>query len=147
MKTYHHSFKIKTKKGPEFIDITERIKKIVKKSGIKNGQALVFSCHTTAAIVVNENEPLLIKDMEKFLTQLANPKANYNHNDFRHRTVNMCAGECKNGHSHCQHLLLPTSETLPLIDGKIPFGQWQRIFLIELDHGRKREVVVQVIGE
>jgi len=147
MKTYHQSFQIKTKKGPEFIDITDQVLKIIKKSGISNGQVLVFSRHTTAAIVVNENEPLLIEDMENFLARLANPKADYNHNDFSRRTVNLCSGECKNGHSHCQHLLLPTSEILPLIDGQIPFGQWQRIFLVELDYARKREVVVQVIGE
>lgn len=147
MKTYRQSFQIKTKKSPEFVDITDRVIKIVKKSSIRNGQVLVFSRHTTAAIVVNENEPLLIEDMENFLTRLADPKVNYNHNDFSRRTVNMCAGECKNGHSHCQHLLLPVSETLPLIDSQIPFGKWQRVFLIELDHSREREIVVQVMGK
>ena len=54
---------------------------------------------------------------------------------------------CPNGHAHCQHLLLGTSENIPIIDGQLQFGRWQRIFLIELDMPRPREVLVQVIGE
>lgn len=136
-----------TQQGPQFIDITEEVGKILKKSRVRKGIVLIYSKHTTAAIRVNENEPLLIADMEKFLKKLASPSYHYEHNDFRKRTVNMCSGECANGHSHCQHLLLGTSETIPVIDGKMVFGPWQRIFLIELDHARKREVVIMVMGE
>ena len=139
--------KVKTQKGPEFIDITEEVVNFINKTGVRDGLVAICSQHTTAAIKVNENEPLLIKDMEKFLGQLAPPDGNYDHNDFEKRTVNMCDGECANGHSHCQHLLLATSETLPLIDGQLQLGVWQRIFLVELDHARERQVVVQVMGE
>ena len=147
MKVLTENFKLKTKNGPEFIDITDRVRKIIKQTGIKNGTVIVFSKHTTAAIKINENEPLLIKDMKDFLARIASPKAFYNHNDFERRTVNMCSGECANGHAHCQHLVLSTSEKIPLVKGKMAFGLWQRIFLVELDHGREREVVVQVMGE
>ena len=147
MKVLTKSFKVKTKKGAEFIDITDRVKKIIKQTGIKNGIVIVFSKHTTAAIKINENEPLLIKDMEAFLARVASPKAFYNHNDFERRTVNMCSDECANGHAHCQHLVLSTSEKIPLVKGEMAFGLWQRIFLIELDRPREREVVVQLIGE
>ena len=139
--------KIKTKKGPEFIDITDQVVGFVGQTGISDGLVAIYSRHTTAAIKINENEPLLLQDMESFLKKLAPPEGNYNHNDFERRTVNMCSGECANGHSHCQHLLLGTSETLPIIKGKIQLGAWQRIFLVELDHGRERQVIVQIIGE
>lgn len=138
---------VKTKKNPEFIDITDQVVSFVDETGVKNGLVAICSQHTTAAIKINENEPLLIKDMENFLSQIAPQEALYNHNDFKKRTVNMNKDECPNGHSHCQHLLLGTSETLPIINGQIPFGLWQRVFLIELDHAREREVIIQVIGE
>ena len=132
---------------PEFIDITNDVAGYVRESGILNGFALVFSRHTTAAIKINENEPLLLQDMEQFLERVSPRNGHYNHNNFEIRTVNMNEDECPNGHAHCQHLLLGTSETIPIADGMMQFGQWQSIFLIELDHPRTREVLVQVLGE
>lgn len=147
-----HSLKIRTTKEPEFIDITEEIISLIIESQINDGFVLVYSKHTTAAIKINENEPLLLKDMEEFLKRIAPKDANYNHNNFSVRTVNMNEDECPNGHSHCAHLLLSTSESIPIIDGKIALGQWQRIFLVELDsgfskNGQEREVLVQIIGD
>ncbi|MFZ5366554.1 MAG: secondary thiamine-phosphate synthase enzyme YjbQ [Patescibacteria group bacterium] len=146
-KVISRNFLIKTKKGPEFIDITEKVAKIVEKSKVKHGMVHIFAKHTTAAIKINENEPLLITDMEEFLLRVAAPNGEYNHNDFRRRKTNMCEGECANGHSHCQHLLLSASETVPIFAGKLGLGTWQSIFLVELDRARTREVVVQVWGE
>lgn len=138
---------IQTRKGPEFIDITEDVISFVKDSGTRNGIVSICSQHTTAAIKINENEPLLINDMEKFLKKLAGEENDYSHNDFTIRTEHMTPNEVKNGHSHCQHLLLSTSETIPLIEGKLHIGKWQRIFLVELDHAREREVVIQMVAE
>lgn len=138
---------VKTKKGPEFVDITEEVVSFVEKSGAKNGIVAICSQHTTAAIKINENEPLLIRDMEKFLARVAQPDGYYAHNDFKIRTEHMTANESKNGHSHCQHLLLSASETIPVVKGKLHLGRWQRIFLVELDHSRERQVVIQVMGE
>jgi secondary thiamine-phosphate synthase enzyme len=58
----------------------------------------------------------------------------------------MTEDECPNGHAHCQHLLLGTSETIPIVDSELLLGRWQRIFLIELDRPRERQVFVQVQG-
>jgi secondary thiamine-phosphate synthase enzyme len=58
----------------------------------------------------------------------------------------MHEGECPNGHAHCQHLLLGTSETMPVMDGRIVLGQWQSVFLVELDEPKTRKVAVQVSG-
>jgi len=132
--------------APEFIDITDQVIDAVRASGIHEGAVTVFSRHTTAAIKINEHEPLLLEDMAEFLEQVAPQDADYRHNDFTIRTANMTEDECPNGHSHCQHLLLSASETIPVCEGAMLLGRWQRIFLIELDHPRPREVVVQVHG-
>lgn len=140
------SFKIETQTAPEFIDLTELTKDCVEKSGILNGSITIFSKHTTAAIKINENEPLLIQDMEKFLERIAPRNGDYLHNDFTIRTVNMTEDECPNGHAHCQQLLLSTSETIPILNGEVQIGQWQSLFLIELDRPRPREVLFQISG-
>lgn len=132
--------------APEFIDITAAVEEILERSAIQEGSLLVFSRHTTAAIEINENEPLLLRDMTSFLERMAPRENVYRHNDFIVRTVNMTEDECPNGHAHCQHLLLKTSETIPVVAGELLLGQWQRIFLIELDRPREREVIVQVQG-
>lgn len=135
-----------TSRGPQFIDITDAVSDVVARSGIQNGFAVIFSRHTTAAIRINENEPGVIRDMESMLQRIAPPSAYYLHNDFNVRTVNITDDEDANGHSHCQHLLLGSSENVPIINGSLHFGQWQRLFLIELDKPRSREVIVQLIG-
>ena len=132
--------------APEFIDITDDIVRIVDASGVAFGQVTAFSQHTTAAIKINEHEPLLLRDMARVLRQFAPPAAYYEHNDFTRRTVNMNDDECANGHAHVQHLFLSASETIPIIDGRIALGTWQRVFLVELDHPRLRRVLVNVVG-
>lgn len=136
-----------TTRAPEFIDITVHVKEFVRGTDIRNGVVVVYSKHTTAAIKINENEPLLLQDMERFLERLASQNGHYQHNDFTLRTVNMTEDECPNGHAHCQHLLMSTSETIPIVDGELQLGRWQRVFLVELDRPRAREVVLQVLGE
>jgi secondary thiamine-phosphate synthase enzyme len=130
----------------QFIDITDDVEHVVATSGVKDGAVTVFSKHTTAAIKINEHEPELLKDLSQLVSSIAPEGRYYFHNDFRVRWVNVVEDECPNGHAHCQHLLLGASETIPLLDAKLMFGRWQRIFLIELDHPRKRDVVVSVMG-
>jgi secondary thiamine-phosphate synthase enzyme len=137
---------VPTTTAPEFIDITDDVARVVGDSGVVFGQVTVFSNHTTAAIRVNENEPLLLEDMARRLHELAPQNGEYGHNDFTRRTVNLDEDECANGHAHCQHLFLSTSETVPILDGRLALGQWQRIFLIELDRPRERRVLVNILG-
>lgn len=135
-----------TSTAPEFIDITDDVTSVIDASGVRFGQVAIFSQHTTAAIKINEHEPLLLRDLARTLRQFAPPNAYYEHNDFSRRTVNMNPDECANGHAHVQHLFLGTSETIPVVDGRVTLGTWQRIFLIELDHPRPRRVLVNVVG-
>ena len=140
------SLELETTAAPGFHDITDDVTAIVADSGVSFGHVTVFSSHTTAAIRINENEPLLLRDMARTLRQLAPANAYYEHNDFGRRTVNMNEDECANGHAHCQHLFLASSETIPVIEGKPALGTYQRVFLIELDHPRMRRVLVTVVG-
>ncbi|MEN3010159.1 MAG: secondary thiamine-phosphate synthase enzyme YjbQ [Candidatus Bipolaricaulaceae bacterium] len=141
-----HAFTVHTRRSPEFLDITEEVERAVAACGVREGIALVFSCHTTAAVRINENEPLLLRDMEEFLKRLAPRELYYSHNDFAIRTHNMTPEECPNAHAHLQHLLLGASEAVPIQGGKLALGRWQRIFLVELDRPRERRVLVQVVG-
>lgn len=141
------NLKISTKNDFEFVDITDRVLEAVEKAGITSGQVVIYSLHTTAAVIINENEPLLLKDMEETLRRIAPRMGEYAHNDFTVRTVNLCEDECRNGHSHCQHLFLGTSETIPVLDRRPLLGKWQRVFLVELDRPRQREVLISISGK
>jgi secondary thiamine-phosphate synthase enzyme len=128
------------------MDLTERLETIVAASAIERGLIFVQSLHTTAAIVVNENEPLLWEDVRRMLERLAPPGRRYRHDDFAVRTVNMTPEEQPNGHAHCKALFLPTSVALAISGGRLVLGRWQRVFLLELDRARPRTVAIQVQG-
>ena len=151
MEVLTFDLKVPSNSSPEFIDITDDVAGFLKESGILNGILVVFSRHTTSAIVIQENEPLLLEDFKDMLEGVSSKDAQYRHNDFDIRTVHMHENECPNGHSHCQHLVLGSSETIPVVEGKMTLGEWQRIFMVELD-GMKgemvgnREIVVQIMG-
>jgi secondary thiamine-phosphate synthase enzyme len=134
------------RQSPEFIDITADVEAAMKVSGITNGMVAVTSMHTTAAITVQENEPLLLQDLCDMLERLAPHDVYYRHDDFDIRVVNMHPDEPRNGHAHCRQSLLGRSETLIVNDGQLALGRWGRIFFVELDAPREREVQVQVIG-
>ena len=140
------SLRIMTTRAPGFFDITEAVAAEVRAAQVADGFVLIYSRHTTAAIRINENEPMLIADMEDMLKRLAPPEAYYRHNDFTIRTENMTPDESPNGHAHCQHLFLSSSELLPLEDGQLCLGTWQRIFLVELDRPRLREVTIKIVS-
>jgi secondary thiamine-phosphate synthase enzyme len=147
MKIANNKFQYSSQKRFDFIDITDEVKKFVDQCQIKNGLVNIQTLHTTTAIIVNENEPLLLEDIKDSLEKIAPSDKEYRHDNFEKRTVNLCSDECANGHSHCKAVYLPFSATLNLIEGKIQFGSWQRVFLLELDRPRKRTIQIQIIGE
>lgn len=137
---------IRSSRGPQMVDITDHVQGLLDATGLQEGQVLVYSKHTTAGIVVQENEPLLIQDMYAFLERVASPAGDYSHNNFDIRTVNMCDDECANGHAHLQHLLIGCSETVPFTNGRLDLGRWQRVFMLEMDRPRERDIVLQFSG-
>jgi secondary thiamine-phosphate synthase enzyme len=146
MKIVSQLIDFQTAQTLDFIDITDSIQGKIVESGIENGLVNVQSLHTTLAVVVNESEPLLISDMKKTLEESAPESREYAHDNFEIRTVNMCEDECANGHAHNKALCLPTSVMLNIVEGKLQLGQWQRVFAIELDRSRDRQVALQIIG-
>jgi len=147
MKIANKTLKYQTKDLFDFIDITDKIKTFAKETGIKNGLINIQILHTSSALIVNENEPLLKEDIKRNLENTAPSNLEYQHDDFSKRTVNLCENECKNGHSHCKAIHLLPSTTLNLIDGEVQLGKWQRVMLVELDRSRPRKIQIQIIGE
>ena len=136
-------FDIATVEPIEFIDLTDGINEYLRRANIRDGAVTVFSRHTTAAIRINEAEELLLEDFKHFLRRLCPAEHPYNHNDMNRRKPPIAVDERANGHSHLMHLLLSTSETIPVSDFRLALGTWQLVFMIELDGPRSREVMVR----
>jgi secondary thiamine-phosphate synthase enzyme len=137
MKFYTEYLLFNTKKHREYINITEDVEKILKKSGIKEGMILVSAMHITASVYVNDAELGLIQDIDEWLEQLAPFKKDYRH----HRT-----GET-NGDSHLKSLLMHHEIIVPVTNSRLDFGPWQQIYYAEFDGQRSKRVIVKVMGE
>ena len=143
---YHDRTEILTGERTQFIDITEWVGRSLRRSGIDRGLALVRVLHTTAAIAINENEPLLLTDLKAMLERLAPDGETYAHDDFERRRGNLEPGERRNGHAHARALLLGDSRQIGVLEGRLDLGRWQSILLVELDGPRYRSVSVTVMG-
>ena len=143
----HSRIRVATGRAMEFIDLTDQIEALAAEAGIQAGLVNIQSLHTTTSIVVNEHEPLLLADFAALLAEAAPRHAPYRHDDMSARTVNLAPGERPNGHAHCRALLLGSSALLNLAEGRLQLGRWQRVFLVEFDGPRAREVSVLVFGE
>ena len=141
----HVTIRLCTRLPVEFVDLTDHLEAFVAVSGTHLGLLNVQSLHTTTAIIVNEHEPLLLADFAGLLERTAPNDAPYRHDDATARTVNLTPEERRNGHAHCQALLLTASVCLNVVDGRLQLGRWQRVFLVELDGPRSREVSVVLL--
>lgn len=147
MNIYRDKLQIKTNREFDVIDITADVEKAILTSGIQEGYALVYSPHTTCAVLVNEKESGLLADIQSTLQRLVPQMETYLHDDFNIRTENMHEDETKNAHAHLRQVLGgKTSEYIPVGEGCLLLGQWQRVMFIEFDRPRPREVMIQVCG-
>jgi secondary thiamine-phosphate synthase enzyme len=126
-----------TKKRREYLNITDQIEEIVKKSAIREGMALVSAMHITAGVYVNDAEEGIIADMDEMLEEMAPFGKDYRH----HQT-----GE-DNGDAHLKSILVHHQIIAPITAGKLDFGPWQQIYYAEFDGRRKKRVIVKVMGE
>ena len=138
--------RFKTSAPTQFVDITEKLRQEVRRSGLRMGRIHLQSLHTTVGIAVNENEPLLLRDFESLLERLAPSGAGYEHDDFARR-FEIALDEPINGHAHCRQLLLTGFATLLVEKGDLVLGRWQSVFAVELDGPRTRELAVQLDGD
>jgi len=146
MKIYKEKIDFKSTTQLEFVDLTDRVEDIVERSGIRQGQVLVFAQHTTLGIVINHNESMLLQDFMRVLYKFAPVDDQYSHDLFELRRDKKADGR-SNGHSHCKALVTGVSETVPIEKGRMILSDIQSIFAVEFDGARKRDVVVQVTGE
>ena len=126
-----------TKQHREFINITDKVEGLVRRSGIAEGFVLVSAMHITAGVYVNDAEAGLIADIEEWLEHLAPYKQDYRH----HAT-----GE-SNADAHLKSLLVHHEVIVPITAGKLDFGPWQQIYYAEFDGQRRKRVIVKAIGE
>lgn len=142
MKHRFENHDLMTESCGQFIDITDDVHATVDRSGVANGQVVVYSPHTTCAVLINEREDGFIEDFLELMDELAPREGRA----YRH-DLHDCE-EHPNGHSHVRTALLSsTSQTIPIVDSRPMLGTYQRVFFCELDRARPRKVFIQVTGE
>jgi len=149
MKAFQRETQLRTAGGLWVKDITEDVQEAVRESGILNGICCVYSPHTTCSVRVNEWETGFLEDFAVLLKRLVPSGHYYAHDDWDRRTENVCPEDMDfgNGHSHCMSMLLgPAGESVPVRDGELCLGTWQRILFLELDRERDRRWLVHVVG-
>jgi secondary thiamine-phosphate synthase enzyme len=149
VKVFQHERRLRTTGGLSVRDITDEVNAAVGESGIKDGIACVYSPHTTCCVRVNEFEQGFMEDFASLLKRLVPQESYYAHDDWDKRTENICEEDMEfgNGHSHCMSMLLGSAgESIPVRDGELLLGTWQRVLFIELDRERDRRWLVQVVG-
>ena len=137
MKSHTEYVTFNTRQRRELVHITGRVADVVHESGVQEGFVLVSAMHITAGVFVNDNEPGLHEDIWEWLQDLAPYGPDYRH----HRT-----GE-DNGDAHLKSLLIHHQVILPITDGELDLGPWQRVFYAEFDGRRPKRMVIKVIGE
>lgn len=146
MTVYKKRIDFETKSQIEFVNITEHVQEIIDESHVRDGQVLVYSPHTTMSVAVNHDESLLLQDFNRILYKLAPMDDQYKHDLFELKKGSDSDGR-SNGHSHCKSIFLGNSETFPIEKGTLLLGKRQSVFAVELDGARKRDIIVQVMGE
>ena len=135
----------------QMIDLTDDLRDAVERSDVTNGMALVYSPHTTCAVVINELESGFMDDFAQLLAELAPAEGRYyRHDDLAIRTEGLDDDphDVPNGHSHCRAALLASSsQAIPVVDGRLLLGRYQKVFFCELDRARERKLFIQVLGE
>jgi len=133
---YRTELTVRTERRVQLVDITDDVREAVSESGVEEGIVHVFSRHTTAAVIVNEPESGLLRDVVNKLEELVPEGAGYEHDKVDN-----------NADSHLRAILLGPSVTLPVAGGEPVLGTWQSILFVELDGPRTRRVLVTVVGD
>ncbi len=138
MKSFRKELWFNTSGRREFINITPEINSILRESGIQEGLCLVNAMHITASIFINDDEPGLHNDFEKWLEKLApeKPYSQYDHNGFE-----------DNADAHIKRSIMGREAVIAVTNGELDFGPWEQIFYGEFDGKRRKRVLVKIIGE
>jgi secondary thiamine-phosphate synthase enzyme len=134
---------VKSEQSTQLIAITDQIREIVQKSGVKNGMVNIFTQHVTTALTINEDDPKLEEDIARFMVKAVPEDDSYAHHHFFRKDGRMAV----NAYSHIRASLLGSNITVPLQDGRMILGGRQNIYLVELDGPQLRDLAVQIFGE
>jgi secondary thiamine-phosphate synthase enzyme len=139
MKSYRKELWFEVPGRRAFVHITPKIEECLRESGIKEGLVLCNAMHITASVFINDNESGLHSDYERWLEKLAphEPIRQYRHND---------TGE-DNGDAHLKRQIMGREVVVAVTEGRLDFGPWEKIFYGEFDGGRRKRVLVKIIGE
>jgi secondary thiamine-phosphate synthase enzyme len=139
MKNYRKELWFEAPTRRAFINITPEVRRCLSESGVREGLVLVNAMHITASVFINDDEAGLHHDYEVFLERLAphEPTSQYRHND---------TGE-DNADAHIKRQLMGREVVVAVTEGELDFGPWEQIFYGEFDGGRRKRVLVKIIGE
>ena len=137
MTVFQKTVLVKTKKLHEFVELTEDIEEAAKESKIKNGVVFANALHNTAALIIQENDSTIHKDLINVLEKLFPTNEKYEH-DYEGN---------ENATAHLKSNFLGTFVTIPLTEGKLNLGTWQEIWFLELFKGRQRQIMITIIGD
>ncbi len=133
------AIELQTKGHADMQDITGAVALAVQGVGLSNGIVTIFCPSSTSALTTIEFESGCLADLGRYFDEVANPDRHYAHNAKWHDG---------NGHSHVRAALLGPSLTVPFVNGRLTLGTWQQIIYLDFDNrSRRRELVVQVMGE
>lgn len=138
MKSYRRELFFEIPNRRDFVNITPQVEACLRESGIREGLCLVNSMHITSSVFINDDESGLHHDFEVWLEKLAphEPVSSYRHNGFE-----------DNADAHLKRQVMGREAVVAVTDGKLDFGTWEQIFYGEFDGGRKKRVLVKIIGE
>ncbi|HYW69360.1 MAG TPA: secondary thiamine-phosphate synthase enzyme YjbQ [bacterium] len=139
MKSYRKELWFDVPGRRAFLNITHQVEAALSESGVREGLVLVNAMHITASVFINDNESGLHQDYEDWLEELA-PHAPTDH--YRHNRT----GE-DNGDAHLKRQIMGREVVVAVTDGELDFGPWEQIFYGEFDGGRRKRVLVKIIGD
>ena len=139
MKSFRQELWFETPQRRDYINITPQVDEALRESGVREGMCLVNAMHITASVFINDNESGLIADYDDWLEQLAphEPISHYRHNQ---------TGE-DNGDAHIKRQLMGREVVVAVTEGALDLGPWEQIFYGEFDGGRKKRVLIKIVGE
>ena len=138
MKSYRKELWFNFPKRRGLVNITRDVQSAIDESGVKEGLVLVNAMNITASVFINDDEPGLHSDYEKWLEKLApeKPYSQYSHNGYE-----------DNADAHLKRTIMGREVVCAITDGKLDFGTWEQIFYYEMDGMRRKHALIKIIGE
>lgn len=143
MKVHTEKIELLSERQTELMNVTDLVAETVAKSGVRDGVLHIYTTHTTSALTINENEAGLERDVVTFLKSLVKEDGDYYHHHFFYKDGRMAV----NAWAHLRSVLLGSTLSIPVSEGKALLGGRQNVYFVELDGPQERTMVIQVMGE